>query len=38
VFSLDILLEAKENIKMVRQNLNIAQSSSKVMQTKEEEN
>jgi hypothetical protein len=37
VFGPDILLEAEENITMVRENLKRAQSRSGVMQTQEEE-
>jgi hypothetical protein len=38
MFGLDILLEAEENIKMVRENLKIHSQGSVVMLTQEEEN
>jgi hypothetical protein len=37
VFGPDILLEAEENIRMVRENMKIAQSRHKAMSTLEEE-
>ena len=37
VFGPDILLEAEENIKMVRENLKIRNQDSEAMQTQEEE-